>query len=185
MNKEKVCVLCLKKSKTLKQITEKVRGIICDRYYSDIITRAAVYPTKICTKCRLRCTGKLDPGNVNFPHKYIVDCTNEFELECKCEICKAAKVVCGAKQARNLPYVSVKHDQGRPRKVIAPVAKALKVCTVCLTELGRGKRHKCNVTSRCENLTSLLTDENSPPKPTEAAVSQFLKGKTMSSGTML
>lgn len=187
-NKAKVCILCLKNSKFLTSISEKVREIIREKYYCDVITRASVYPTKICTKCRLRCTRNCDgfKTDFSFPHKYNFGNNVEFELglECNCEICVAANFISGAKQASNLPHISIKKKQGRPKILDKPAGRAMRVCNLCLTEIGQGKPHWCNATSRCGNLTAFMSDENSPPKTAEAAVSIFLREKALTAGIM-
>lgn len=185
-NKSKVCILCLRKSKILKPISEKVREIIRERYYSDVFTRAVVYPNKICTSCRLRCTRNFDGYkiDVTFPHKYNYNYIVELDpkITCECDICVAANVISGKKQANNLPHVSTKIDPGRPKINETPTGKALIVCNLCLTEIGQGKQHRCNASTRCGNLTAFMTDENSPPKAAEAAVSKFLREKALTSG---
>ena len=66
-----------------------------------------------------------------------------------------------------------------------PESRSLRVCNLCLTEIGRGRRHKCNASSRTENLTCFMNNENSPPKSAEAAVANFMGEKALATGKML
>ena len=92
LNKCKVCILCLKKRKALKPLSEKLRDVIRVKYYSDLITRSSGYPSRICINCKVRCSQSSGSTNNDFPHKYKFDNNGVFDTDsdCKYEICAAA-----------------------------------------------------------------------------------------------
>lgn len=181
-NRKKVCILCLSNNKNVRPISTAVKEVIRQYHLPDIANRQWYYPSSICTSCRVKCnTNNGSKSEILHMYKYKYDSTQLTRSTgtCNCEICRAAKVVIG----KNLPgVVPKKVKPGRPRKKVSDVAKVVRICNVCLSEIKRGKKHGCNSSERTENLSKILKAKNSPSKSAEAAVSDFLTEKASSSG---
>lgn len=185
LNRNKVCVLCLSKTKNLRPISAEVRNVIRENYLPDLEKRSWYYPSVICTSCRLVCKPGVEvKSRVLHLHKYKYDYTQLTRAKdsCKCEVCNAASIVLG----HNLPGVASNTVKtGRPRKALDDTTnKVVRMCNNCLTEINRGKKHVCNSSERAENLSKILKKDTSP-KAAENAVSKFLAEKASSSGNDL
>lgn len=98
---------------------------------------------------------------------------------CRCEVCKASKVIIGGNLPGAMPKVQ---KRGRPKRKPSDAAKVVRMCNMCLSERMRGKKHECNSSQRTENLSRMLKAKSAPPKAAEAAVSEFLTERVTSSG---
>lgn len=180
-NRKKVCILCLSNNKNVRPISRSVRTVIQEKFLQDIDERKWYYPTSICTSCRVMCTVPSETWARQHLYKYKYDYKQVTRCVsiCHCEVCSASKVV----EGRNLPGVTPKKFKpGRPKKVLSDTIKVVRICKVCLTEIGRGRKHGCNSSRRTENLSIMLKEKNSSQKSAEAAVSEFLAEKVSSSG---
>ena len=160
-NRHKVCVVCFQKGGY--PITPIVLQRIQRNFIEDFDLNEECCPAAICGKCRsdlqdIDC-GKKDlsvlPEVFDFAKvlpEYVRSTRAVPNPTCNCEICNVARV--------SLSFTMRK--KGRPGKTAPPFPTTdrciVKICTACKTPVGRGKSHKCNVSTLRKNLISVCED---------------------------
>ena len=176
-NRHVLCALCFSKSKTLRKITDAQKNIISEYFLSNFKICEADYPDRLCVTCRVVCN---QYGAGNFARKINLHIyshkSSTFTRSnkiCCCEVCEAAR----------LSINKIRIKRGRPKMDITKSKDVKRICNNCLSEVGKGRQHFCNVSKRISNLSNLLEDNSSASRPGEAVVSSFLHSKTTESGS--
>lgn len=178
-NRHVVCALCFAKSGTMRKVSELHKNTISEYFISDFKKREADYPDVICGTCRIVCD-QYAAGNftrkINL-HKYEQKsfAITRSKQKCSCHICETAR--------STIKKVPEQVKRGRPRLTEMKSKNVKRICNDCLSEIGRGKKHFCNVSERVSNLNTLLDDNPSISRAGEAAVSNFLNAKTSAAGS--
>ena len=177
-NRHKVCVVCFQKGGYT--ITPIVLQRIQRYFIEDFDLKEECCPAAICGKCRadlhdIDC-GKKDlsllPEVFDFA-KVLPEYTRSTRAApnpiCNCEICNVARV--------SLSFNIRK--KGRPGKTTSAFASTdrciVKICTTCKTPVGRGKSHKCNVSTLRKNLISVC--ENVDDRTKDILAGKIIKDK--------
>lgn len=176
-NRSKVCVLCLKKS-NLRQISEKTVLLVKNRFLPDIDVRSGYYPKQICCRCSFAIN---ENQNVEV-HKYknFQRVSTRSGMLCKCDVCVAARVTLtqfGGYQINN------SKKRGRPSvSENSKKVRTAKLCTICYSELSKGKRHSCTRVERQQNLLQMVTGDR--PRSGDSVVAAYLKENRDSDGSI-
>ena len=158
--RQKVCGVCLRKAKEIRPITEECLILIKNFHYDGYSLDDNFFPLVVCKSCSLALKAyeknPSKPGrklpNTNYEKlsrpgegvitRSVVNCT------CMCSICFVGKLRAG----QHLHYEKTqKPDLGRPRESEVELAFPLPRCSLCLTEVGKGKPHNCSRSSMQEN----------------------------------
>lgn len=148
-----VCLLCFNKAVKCKKITEKVEELIKNVMpnYNPIDD---CFPSVICNSCYIQ----LNKGTLT----KVVDYESfkirlkRNELTCSCEICDIARF-CPNPKAETLTipmkHVLIKNPVGRPSSSASSSLEesVMKICAHCKTEIHKGIRHSCTVSSKVNN----------------------------------
>lgn len=192
--RRKVCLLCMGKSKEVREITSSTWEII-EKYFIDGINKHDErLPNVICNTCR-KITSEYGRGIFTRSIK-LYDHTNigaaprtRFTVSnCHCIVCSTASSV--PKNISMKIGVSALPDRtpsGRPPSSQQPMPtssgkpKAIKLCSFCLTTLARGCPHECTKTMRVENLQGLA--QCGTPKLKEKVAAGLVDQKLKAAGS--
>lgn len=143
-NRLKVCLLCFGKVKQAKHINNSLKQTIKDRYLPDYDESNEIYPKVLCGSCYIalyRCNKgeKLPKIQV---HKYPDRRINlRTGSHVDCDICRVAQ--------QTLQNPVTNFSKGKK------ASKFVKICKVCLTQVGPGKAHECNKYTKLQNLAKM------------------------------
>ncbi|KAJ6637216.1 Protein doublesex [Pseudolycoriella hygida] len=180
-NRAKVCLWCFKKANRCG--TRKFVKIMPNGNIENLINLHITYtvlnqhlPSAICSTC-LRNLYKVKNGttlNIELPDfsKLIapVKTREAIKLPCNCTMCRLVKA----------PLI-LKGKYTKARTTIVGKTPIPNMCRRCLTFVGRGKRHKCNSSTRVENIKNIV--QQTTPKGQEHVVSSILKEKVNETGS--
>ena len=154
-NRKKVCLVCFEKAKY------PLTAIIIDRIHSyfieDYDQTDQCFPNGICAKCRSDLleisNGKkgVDILPTPFDFAFIVPFTTQTRSDCGpkcfCPICKTARL-----SGKNIP----KRKKGHP-SANSDLILPIRLCGSCKSPYGRGKSHKCSVSTLRNNLREMCS----------------------------
>ena len=174
-----ICMLCFKKCKQARAITDHQRKLVEDCVISGLERFDERLPTALCTTCRLALTlfekgeGNLDRVNI-FDYSQLKPLSRvtrtSTSTSCDCLLCEIGRSTINAKG------VPSHRPVGRPKSDDFESQHPLRLCSLCLCEISRGKSHTCTVNDRVSNIQSMI--DVSPPKTDEKIASHILKEKS-------
>lgn len=189
-NRSKVCVVCMQKAKY--PVTDSICHRIKTYFIENFDPSEPCVPNGICSKCRS------DLSDISTGKKYVEclpavynfsqilpeysRCTranpNGLTL-CNCEICHIARqkltTIPHRKLGRPPNTSSSKPDSLSPTHIV-------RLCCSCLSPVGRGLSHKCNVLSLRNNVTSMCLNQDSITK--DLVATSIIKEKAGESSTL-
>ena len=145
-NRKALCVVCIRKAKSLQNITENIAKMVKKHALANYTSSDISLPTSICGTCRLTLS-EYDRGNFSrklevFDHSKIRFPISKDNTNCQCKLCEIAR--------QNLHSVQTgasRKGKGRPpitseKDVPSSSSKdeVLKVCSRCLSTLKQGKK---------------------------------------------
>ena len=145
------------------------------------------YPSATCANCRYilyksqNDESCLDSLNIyDFSTIPPVKPLTRANDQCDCLLCDSKRYVdtkscCTSFNIRKRPKV------GRPKCASVTQARPLKICTMCLSEIGRGKAHECTKSKRIDNLKGILSTNND--KTEDQVACHILKKKCVDEGS--
>lgn len=177
-----VCLICFKKVKGL-QIINKVQSDIIEKHIiSGISLLDERLPIVLCVSCRI-VVDKYNNDDFSlslrdkiFDYSKLKDTkpiTRTSPATCSC-------LVCSIVRSSAIGKVSDKKGktcQSQTSTLSAPPI-SIKICSACLTQIGRGMPHTCLTVDRYHNIKSFI--ETSPDKTDEKIVTSILKNKQIS-----
>lgn len=142
-NRMKVCILCFTKVKSAKSVNNPLRKIIKEYFLPGYNEQNEIYPEVMCGGC-YRAVYRCKKGETfpkisvhEYPNRKI---TREAAKHVDCEICRVAQ------QTLQLKVAKKAQKKGR---------SFAKTCNDCLSQVGPGKAHKCNASTKLQNLSML------------------------------
>ena len=187
-NRCKVCLLCFRKSKTVKIINDKEREIIEEHIISGLCSSDNRLPVSICKSCVFVCH-KFSKGDFSSSIKlfdfsrlkvYTRSSLLHDSTDCKCLVCEIAR--CTPFNSKENACVTNKCQKGRPPiNADTPMACTLKLCSECYSEIHKGKHHDCSPNTRDNNLKSIVLSSNKTSS--EMVAASVLKTKLESTGS--
>ena len=173
-----VCGVCFRKSKHIQKITPVFLTLIQKHSYKDYTLDDQALPNVLCKSCA-KCLKVVDsekPGR-KLPvidHSSLVKpVTINTRLgdneTCHCTICDIARL-------NGHEFKSYQKTQGiilgRPAEKIPETQYTISKCSLCHSEIGRGKVHECTRTTRHDNLVDLVRSHSE--KTQEQVTSKLL-----------
>lgn len=180
-----VCLLCFKKGKGFECINEAQRDIIENHVISGLSLLDERLPTVLCVSCRIT-INKYRNNDFSVSLKdTIYDYSKLNSLQtvtrtsptCSCVICYIGRSTPFSKVTNTENMRPIQSCRGRPRTQSDPPT-AIKICSACLTPIGRGIAHSCLNSDRVNNIKLLI--DNSPTKTDEKIASSILNEKHIS-----
>lgn len=169
-NRRKLCLCCQKKKTDMKlignEMKEKIKILSKNIRFTD-----DRLPTSICSTCRLsvyksvKSTKTFEfPNYARFTHvpKLTRSKGNESMLVCKCTLCDLVRSDSGAIQKKG-PNSPPKKDE-----------TIIKQCTKCLSQVGRGIRHRCTQSQKYKNVRNTIQN-HLPDKSKEHLACEVIK----------
>ena len=174
-----VCLLCFKKAKSPFVLNQKYYDLIDTFVVSGLDKNDNRLPQVICSTCKrvlaANCRGDFSRKINDFDYSKLPQIKPSTRLseggDCICFVCQIART--------NSLKTAVKDPEDSLQTKSSASVSTL--CDICLSEIGRGKRHLCNDTQRRNNLIELL--EKSKQKTSEQVVSSTLKKKSSADGS--
>lgn len=166
-NRMKICALCFHKVKSAKLINNPLKKIIKESFLPDYDEQNEIYPKVLCGGCYravYRCK-KSEKFSKILVHEYLNRrTTREATKHLDCDICRVAQQTLQIKVARKAP---------KNRRMF------VKTCNDCLTKVGPGKAHKCNASTKLQNLSMLAGNSQ------DHLVSKAIREKSTNDKTMV
>ena len=189
----RVCLLCMKKCKEMRPITEENWKIIEEFFVEGL--NSEQLPKVICGTCR-KVTSEYQRGIFN--RKIEIFDFSQMNLPtqlrsgcCNCYVCKVAKSVPqNISMSGNAMAIPARIPVGRPSLnenisigdgSLSKKPKAIKLCTSCFAILMRGCAHNCSKRMCASNLRD-MTDHLGTPTCKEKLSSNILSDIFASSG---
>ena len=175
-----VCLCCFRKGKALRNVSQNDRDTIEEYLVSGLDPLDERLPTVLCLTCRgilnkYRSgdfSNRIEMFDLSKLKTLKPDTRNSSPCECTvCLIGKSTPFNFKENLPRNVP-------QGRPcpnKTIPTPI----KMCSVCLSPIGRGKPHECCNSNRLENLKSIVA--SSPAKTDEKLAASIILDKAQHS----
>lgn len=165
-NRHKVCIVCMMKG--TRNITETIVTRLRENYISNYDPTDDRLPCAICSKCSndLREVSNGNKSSDILPDvfdysvivpKYVASTRSGIQRLCDCYICEVG---------RQSGTCVQRHQIGRPRNTdhdnIHPHGPrgVSKLCMECLSPVGRGISHRCNISSLRGNMKSLCSSSD-------------------------
>lgn len=164
-NRLKICILCFHKVKSAKLLNNPLKKIVKECFLPNYDEQNEMYPKVLCGGC-YRALYRCKNGE-NFPkipvHEYLNrKITREATKHVDCDICRVAQ--------QTLQLKISKKSQKKKHWFS-------KTCTDCLSQVGPGKAHKCNASTKLHNLSTLAG--NSQDLLVSKAIRGSANGNTM------
>lgn len=190
--RNRVCILCLGKTKDMRRITDDYWTIIEEHVIQGLSRYDDRLPTVLCTTC-IRVLRDYDKGIFSrqitvFDHSLIVTAPQTRQSsKCSCLVCAMASSVPKNIAAKTAAAALTIHKVGRPSASkyvsscsyffpsVSEAPTAIKICSHCFSLLAKGKSHVCSKSSRLQNMEQLL--ECGSPKFKEKVASNVIKRK--------
>ena len=185
-NLKKVCLLCFNKGKVMRNVSQHVKELIEEHLISGLNPEQDNrLPVVICNTCYtilleakkgvfMRSISLVDFSVIQESVKPITDPTET----CKCIVCEVARCVLNQK-IKHSSYKIFPHQKvGRPVKKDTASPSAIKVCSICLSQIHKGFQHTCTKTSKLNNIKRMVSDSTSLCD--EQLASHILKEKAAS-----
>ena len=131
-------------------------------------------PSMLCNTCH-KAVCELNKGQGRsrrisvYDHSKITTSRVTRSSECKCVVCEVATSMPAAfSNAAGVAALPMKKTIGRPRRTADQCAetpfapKAIKRCSSCLSEVGRGLPHDCTKSTRLQNLQVMASSGGTP-----------------------
>ena len=184
-----VCLLCMKKSKVMRNITDKLESLISETVLCGYDFNDERLPKVLCSNCY---SVLYEYSKGNFTHT--IDVYDDYSTigavrmltrgnsSCQCVVCDIARSSTTANfglSSRLIPkktFPTTSSDS-------TTVPKAIKICRVCLSELHRGKQHTCSQRQRHDNLVEMATTNASSSKLDEKVTSTIIRQKLTSNAS--
>ena len=159
-NLKKVCIICIEKDKTIREVNPAGPTFrrLQKYFLSSLDFSSIIYPTGICDKDRKKLEliekGIKMPSDLPLPFdfsKVQVTLITRNSPKCCCVLCVVAR--------ETIKPGPPKIKRGRPsttQSTLPPVAPVT-VCQRCLSSVGRGLPHQCNISVRRENIELALS----------------------------
>ena len=187
-----VCGICFRKLKHHQKITPMLLALIQKHAYKEYSLDDESLPLIVCKSCAktLKVCGNgrklpdFDYGGLVKPIS--VNTRSGDNEKCNCSICEICRLNGNQFQKHEKAQ---RHNPGRPTDRVAEESFPITHCSNCHTEVGPGKPHECNRTSRQENLVELV--KNHSEKTLQQVTSKLLdviyedKGVSKRGGTTL
>ena len=164
---QKLCGVCRRKQKGLKNISPAYLGLIRDYHHSDYDIASGNFPSVICPSCQATLREiRSSKKNGSSPKRKLPE--NQYELmdldtrasrsetSCQCTWCGIWRLNGEGGDYKMFSEV-VRDKPGQPRKhEPAPEPEVKSICQGCGGERRRGVRHTCNVTTLENNTVKVL-----------------------------
>lgn len=190
-NRHRVCLLCFKKTKTMKKISSSIWEIICKHFIDGLEITDERIPDVLCTNCYKVCceyrqenfTRSIELFNHASIQSMTIPKTRSYTINaCPCVICEVAGSIPSniAKSNQFSSAIPERKPVGRPcnpeLKTFNQRPVSIKICSKCYSEIGRGKAHVCLGANRVENLSKLTSsaDEQCSNEQFAASVLQSM-----------
>uniref|UniRef100_A0A1I8I211 RING-type domain-containing protein n=1 Tax=Macrostomum lignano TaxID=282301 RepID=A0A1I8I211_9PLAT len=183
----RICILCFSKAKELRSVTPWMLAIINRHsgWLYDLHDNRV--PKAICGTCRFALQ-QLEKGQrADVPPMYDFRDVQPLPVTrsvgqdgCDCKICSTARCRVHPPEA-NVPKRSVGRPSLTADEATTPKPEMVKVCSFCISPIGRGKPHTCNRPTRLQNAHALL-QEASPEFP-ERLATTIVRQKLITSGS--
>ena len=163
---KRVCLLCFGKTKRMLPLTDDLRQIIDTNFVCGINATDDRLPTSICKTCYNAVSdarkGLFKRQISLFDYSVLQDRLKPITRsgsDCNCIVCNISKSSIPSrsdfKLTKDTPTVGRPHletviDNCKPTVV--------KLCTVCLSVIGKGKTHACSPLTRNENLLPIINE---------------------------
>ena len=182
---QKVCLICFNKcGKDNRCITDRQYNLISEFVFHGFDRDDWRLPTVICGTCRLvlgeyangKFTRKLsvyDHSEVG-RHQYH---TRSRYTNCDCLVCTISKTNASV-SSKNSRLTNIKPNPGRPstqEKSSSSRPTSLKLCSLCLSDIGRGKPHNCSRSGALTNVKQLLNSAEKNKKLPEQVVHSYIQ----------
>ena len=183
-----ICLLCMGKSKDMREISNEQRHLIDQYIVSGLDKCDNRLPNALCGSCRLflyevKSDPKTDISSLDiFDHSKLNSPKpiTRTSPSCSCLICEL-----GTARLRVTDFnstFSTKKSVGRPPLTISSSQMfPLKLCSICLSVIAKGKPHSCTVSQRHENVHSFI--QSGPSKSGEKIATKVLKDVSMNNNT--
>ncbi|CAH0555135.1 unnamed protein product [Brassicogethes aeneus] len=180
-NRLQVCLFCFGKTKTMFFIKEGLKLLVKKHFeYKDEDDRL---PAVLCSSCK-RDLYRINEKTIRLPKfselKRIRRCTRSTSNSvCDCYICDLARKPASGNFAKGniLPKrIGILADTTNVQLAEKEKIRCIESrCSYCCSIIGKGLSHKCNLTTRLENLTEYILSVGS--KNADQVVSSLLKRK--------
>ena len=182
---QRVCLLCFRRDKSsMRLLTEDNHRLINEYVFSGYEKEDNRLPKAICGTCRVALSefsnGKFSRHIDLFDHSligkeanYYATRSSSITTDCECLVCVAAHSNCTVKDS------STKRMRGRPRsssRADADIPDRIKLCSLCLSKIGRGLKHICTRSTLTNNMRSII-DDCQNDRMAEQLTHSFMKDK--------
>ena len=176
-NRQIVCLVCMKKLKSLDKISPKMVDDIKTFFVPNFALNSDCFHSVICITCRmaLKKGVKNNERDSNF---IVYDHSNSGRVLTRSKATEPYEYyICQVARTHATSSNFQKTKKGRPtasknKNEDSPI---IKLCKECMVAIGPGIRHKCNKLKRVGNLLNLSTQ--SSPKLSEKLASSIVKNK--------
>ena len=184
-NKKLACFLCLNRGS--RALSHREKSCLRDNVYKDFFTNGAFLPGSLCSGCRAQLSSLAGDKPRPLPPPVLYsDLVLEMKLHtprtraaadhggCDCSICKVISSRASRQQisSRQQSRQTMDSEHGS-----SETSSNTAVCSECLSEIGRGKNHRCNNNSLLENLNKKLT-----PRTREKLSAMTIREKVQETG---
>ena len=174
----KLCLICLRKQ-NLRNISASLLSTIKTSIFPDY--NPSLHPNGICSTCRLKVSkigssGDSGREELTFPDFASLISSSPITRSspsCDCFCCKVGRMDA-------LEYARYLRDRNGKASDSQDPSK-MTLCKSCLSEIGRGKPHHCNRTSKLNNIADILNSCDEKMK--EQVCSMLLDSLCLASDT--
>ena len=183
----RVCGVCFRKPKHFQIISPVILQLIKDIFYNNYSLDDNSLPLICCTSCvnalKAIHSGKsnrklpeFDYGSLVIPRSTINTRSKVVEI-CYCTICKIAKLY-GLDAYQNMKSKKA----GRPSQTCKKIPTKIKRCSLCHSDLGKGKSHVGTKNTAQENFVDMIVKqtEKTQKKVTSKMLNTILIDKKLS-----
>lgn len=194
--RQRVCLLCMSKTKTMRRITQASWNIIEENFIEGLDKNDDRLPCALCSTCA-KVVSEYSRG-IKSRHINVYDysaigriITTRSTQSCSCKVCEVAqsipeniskKVGAAAVPRRNVGRSSSANPCLGANSSSSSIPGKLLLCSTCLSVLARGCVHNCTKTSRVMNIQGLANEGT--PKSKEKVASLIIHEKVQRSSDL-